>query len=86
LTQALIDTAFHAFLPLAIAGGILLLVSLRWKGARPVSRFYGSIIVATLVAVAEMLWRPRLERQGGAQISLPQFEMEDEEWNSEDFA
>lgn len=81
MAQALINTAFQAFLILSIIAVALILISLRWQRARPVRHFYGSVITTTLIVIAQFLWRPRLERHGGAQLSLPQLDMEEEEWH-----
>ena len=80
----MIASILNSMLQIAIILGIvyviLLLVSSKWKSAKPVSNFYGSIIISALSGIAQFLWRPRIERQGGAQVSLPQFEMGEDEW------
>ena len=64
---------------------VLLVAGGKWKNAKSAGQLYSTVIMTTLLVVGEFLWRPRLERQGGAQLSLPQIEMEDEEdWNSDE--
>ena len=80
MIASILNSILHLAIILGVVYVILLLVSSKWKAARPVSSFYGSLIISALLGMAQFLWRSRIERQGGAHVSLPQFEMEDEEW------
>ena len=83
MVNALSSLVLQIVIVLAVVWLVLLVAGGRWKNAKSAGRLYSSVIMTTLLVVGEFLWRLRLERQGGAQLSLPQIEMEDEEdWNS----
>ena len=83
MVNTLLSLALQIAIVLALVWLVLLLVGGKWKNAKPAGRLYNSMITTTLMVIGEFLWRPRLERQGGAQLSLPQIGMEDyEDWDS----
>jgi hypothetical protein len=87
MISASLNYAIEVAVLMLIFWVILVLLGLKWRLFRTVRQGYSKLLKAMVVASAEWIWTPEMQRQGGGYIAQPSSEFQDkgaDEWEELD--